>query len=37
MVLVSAARPAALRESRSINGIGRASAPCRIARRVPKA
>lgn len=37
MVLVSAARPAELRESRSITGIGIVSAPRRIVRSTPKA
>jgi hypothetical protein len=37
MVLVSAARPAAERDSRSIIGSGIVSAPSRIARSVPKA
>lgn len=37
MVLVSAARPAAERESRSISGNGSSRAPCRMASRVLKA
>jgi hypothetical protein len=37
MVLVSAARPAAERESRSITGTGMARAPARIASSVPNA
>lgn len=37
MVLVSAVRPAALRDSRSIRGTGIDSAAARIARSVPKA
>lgn len=37
MVLVSAVRPAALRDSRSISGTGIDRAAARIARRVPKA
>jgi len=37
MVLVSAVRPAAVRESRSIRGNGIDSAASRIARSVPKA
>lgn len=37
MVLVSAVRPAALRESRSISGTGIDNAARRMARNVPNA